>query len=245
MRLSVLCLAAIVSIASITGCSSSIEIMKEYKKSDFSTKSVMVRIADDTIGMKYSGSLDNEFGTVNVNDSIKKYLARSIFNNLVKGSKFKKTELDCRKYKSRNINCLFGESHYDTTYYNLKHYEDTLVFPVPCDFSGTNADFTIILKNLLIISRTQVNTVVVGLVPISVVTKPLVIKSDILFWDNTRSNPIAFGKISGHALTGLSVDTLTWRLAVKNFTHKMLLPKPIKQTIIHEAFFPDTLSNVN
>lgn len=234
-----------VFLLSLTGCVNTIFVQKEYRDSDLSTKTLQIRVVDDTFGLDYKGDLTNEFGKVSINDSVKSFFISSLLENFKKETRFNSVTLKCGIDQLSSGN-FFCQNKKDNVQY------DSITFYFPNGLSEDSTEMTLVLQNIFIRSFNQINMISTGFIPVVYTSKPLIIESELLYWDNKSKKPIAWGIIKCNTTDGLYVDINTWKNALKNFTRATLTTPPlvktldlksyygIKDTILPEPKKPDT-----
>jgi hypothetical protein len=70
-----------------------------------------------------------------------------------------------------------------------------------------------------------------GFIPVVYTSKPLVIESELLYWDNESKKPIAGSIIKCNTTDGQYVDINTWKKALKNFTIAAVATPPLVKTL--------------
>jgi hypothetical protein len=164
---------------------------------------LQLKVVDDTLALEYEGDLTNEFGTINRADSIKTFFLSEFAKNLLKSKKFQSAS-----YNSEPIQ--FSSSKFDCYLYSHRNIVDSVSFSIPQSPLLDSTDITLFLENIKIKSSVHVSVSLVGLFPVATLSKPLIIESKYLFWNNRENKAIAWGMVTaGYGEIGPYVDMTT------------------------------------
>jgi len=212
----------------LLNCTSNLKLSKEYSSGDFRNKSLTVRFVDDSVYINYVGNLENEFGIANTNLKIKTFLMDRVIDYLKPTTYFSPIITSNSKLEytiKREIKSDFkGEKEkFDTTIIRYPNY----VHP---KYPTDTTDVTLFFENTKILSYPGANVLLVGFMPVAALpSKPLVIKSLALFWDNKKNRVISSGNIEAYVDDKTEVTLSTWRDAIIIFCQKLLDKMPFSR----------------
>ncbi len=206
------------------GCSTNYKIMKTPTEYSYSQKTVSI-ILDKGYEIKYTGSVENEFGKGNPSDLIAYYFPKLIARQMKNQAVFKDVEFcdnqDIDTYKLLKVD--FGiDSILVAIPKNLKKYRGER-----CD-----SDVFLVLSrlNLVSITKVYINFSRAPIIPIPKgFSRSLNVNTNFAYIDRKTGEILAYGKLNENVGAGFSIEIDEWIVLVNRVVEQLLMDKSLKK----------------